>query len=192
MMGGDSPRNTDLIYLTGFMASGKSTIGPILANTLGFEFADLDRLVEALHGKSVKRIFMEDGEAFFRDAERQLLTEISTRHRYVISLGGGTLTDPGNFALIRASGLLVYLHTSPEELIKRLRHKADRPVLTDTQGDRLSPERLRARVLELYRQRSPLYDQAHIRVPTDGQSVGITVDSVVKKLKMFVRSHPAG
>ncbi len=188
----ESTRSPDLVFLTGFMASGKSTIGPILANTLGYEFADLDKLVEARHSKSVKQIFMEDGEAYFRDAERHLLAEISTRRRHVISLGGGTLTDPGNFALIHASGVLVYLHTSPEELLKRLRHKEDRPVLTDRRGERLSPERLRSRVLELYKQRSPLYEQAHIRVPTDGHSVGVTVDAVVKKLKMFVRSQKSG
>lgn len=188
-MSGESPRCTDLIFLTGFMASGKSTIGPILANTLGYEFADLDKLLEVRYGKSVKKIFFEEGEAFFRDAERRMLEQVSTRRCQVISLGGGTLTDPENFMLVRSAGVLVYLHTSPEELIKRLRHKEDRPVLTNARGERLTPEHLREKVIQLYEQRLPLYEQAHIRVSTDGQSVGVTVDAVVRGLKTFVRSQ---
>jgi shikimate kinase len=176
----------NLIYLTGFMASGKSTIGPILANTLGFEFADVDRLVEARVGKSVKEIFRDEGERLFRDVERQIIDEVSKRDHHVISLGGGTVVDPKNFEQVKSSGILVYLHSSPEHLLKRLQYKTDRPVLSDDEGERLSPEALRDRVLHLYEAREPIYAQAHLRVFTDDKKVGVTVDEIVRKLSHLI------
>jgi shikimate kinase len=175
-------RKRHLIFLTGFMASGKSTIGPILANTLGYEFADVDKLIEAQVGKSVKEIFRGEGEAFFREVERQIILNVSKLDHHVISLGGGTVVDSKNLRVIKDSGMLVYLYSSPEHLLKRLQHKTDRPVLSDTEGQRLSPEGLRDRVLQLYEVREPMYAQADIKIYTDDKKVGITVDEIVKKL----------
>jgi shikimate kinase len=107
------PKSKHLIYLTGFMGCGKSTIGPILANTLGYEYADVDRVVEERVGKSVRDIFREHGEKFFREVEQQVIKELSAQDHQVISLGGGSVVDPGTFAVIKSSGILVYLYSPP-------------------------------------------------------------------------------
>jgi shikimate kinase len=171
-----------LIFLTGFMASGKSTIGPILANTLGYGFADVDKLIELRVGKSVKDIFREEGEKFFREIERQIIQEVSALDYHVVSLGGGTVVDGNNFRTVKGAGTLVYLYSSPEQLLKRLQHKTDRPVLSDDEGQRLTQDELREKVLQLYAAREPIYAQADFRVLTDNKRVGITVDEIVKKL----------
>lgn len=164
------------------MGSGKSTIGPILANTLGYDFVDVDKAIELETGKSVKEIFQHHGEESFRDMERRLLQDLRLRDHVVISLGGGTIADPISFPLIRESGILVYLKTAPDQLFKRLHHKTDRPVLIDDAGDRLGEDELRLRIQDLYLRREQFYEQADIVVPTDEHKLGITVDQIVKRL----------
>lgn len=178
----ESLQRKTLIYLTGFMGSGKSTIGPILANTLGYEFIDIDKAIEQRLGKSVKEIFRSEGAEFFRTTERDVIEEISKRDHIVVSLGGGSLVDPANFHRVKTSGLLIYLESSPEHLLKRLQHKSDRPVLADSEGDRLEYGALRERVMNLYREREPIYAQADLRIHTDQKKVGLTVDEIVKRL----------
>lgn len=101
-----------LVYLTGFMASGKSTIGPILANTIGWNYFDLDRLIEQSSGKSILSIFEEDGEDYFRTLETETLVKVSTLEFYIISLGGGTIASDTNLNIIKSTGLLIYLESS--------------------------------------------------------------------------------
>ncbi len=172
----------NLIYLTGFMGSGKSTIGPILANTLGYDFADVDKLVEERAGKTVKQIFQDEGEKYFRTLEWSIIEEVSRTDHRVISLGGGTMMDERNFTLIKNSGILVYLYSSPEHLLRRLQNKTDRPVLSNSEGDRLELPELRERIFQLYAARAPIYSQAHITIDTDERKVGKTVDDIVKLL----------
>ena len=174
------------IYLTGFMGSGKSTIGPILANTLGYEFVDIDKAIERQTGKAVKEIFKDHGEEHFRRLERVLIQDLQGKDHIVISLGGGTIADPVNFPIIRESGILVYLKTAPEQLFKRLHYKTDRPVLVDRAGDRLSEEALWLRIQDLFIVREQFYEKADIVVPTDEQRLGITVDEIVKRLTGFI------
>ncbi len=101
-----------LIYLAGFMGSGKSTIGPILANSLGFEFVDIDKLVEQKAGKRIVDIFAAEGEQTFRAFEQMSLKEVAARSHCVVSLGGGSIANEENFHLIRESGIIVYLQLS--------------------------------------------------------------------------------
>jgi shikimate kinase len=178
-----------LIYLTGFMGSGKSTIGPILANTLGYEFADVDRVIEQRTGKSVREIFAEDGEKVFRELERQALEELSSLEHQIVSLGGGSITDARNFELVKRSGILIYLYSSQEHLLKRLQHKTDRPSLVDEEGDLLPVDQLRERVKMLYQARAPIYSQAHLTIHTDDQKVGKSVDEIVKKLSAYRKTE---
>ncbi len=170
------------VYLTGFMGSGKSTIGPILANTIGYDFVDVDQTIEKEVGKSVDQIFLEDGEAHFRELERALMSGLRSKSRLVVSLGGGTIADPDNFRDMKNSGILIYLKATPEQIFKRLHHKNNRPSLKDPRGERLSDEQLRVRIQELYHKREPLYSQADIVIRTDERNVGVTVDQIVKKL----------
>jgi shikimate kinase len=170
------------IFLTGFMGSGKSTVGPILANSIGYTFVDLDREIERTCQKSVRQIFSEDGETHFRARERAVLEELAGRDKLVVALGGGTLTVPEVFAFVKQCGILVYLKVPPEELFKRLHRKTDRPLLTDAEGNRLPESELRERLMNLHAQREPLYAQADIIVFADEQRLGLTVDHLVRML----------
>jgi shikimate kinase len=180
------------IYLTGFMGSGKSTIGPILANTIGYDFVDLDRAIEESEGKSVTRVFQEDGERHFRQVERAILVTLSARAGLVVSLGGGTLSEPANMETVRASGILVYIKLSTDLLFKRLKHKSDRPLLMGSDGNRLDGPELRARIEQLALAREPLYACADLTIEADERRVGITVDRLVRLLTPHLRRGEAG
>lgn len=175
------------VYLTGFMGSGKSTIGPILANTIGYDFVDLDQSIERTEGRPISRVFAEDGEPYFRGLERNLLGAIAARSRIVVSLGGGTLVDSESFRLISGSGILVYIRLDPDLLFKRLQSKNDRPLLLDESGHRLSGEDLRRRIGQLAASRENLYAQADLIIDADERRVGLTVDRVVRALAPFIR-----
>jgi shikimate kinase len=111
-----------------------------------------------------------------------VLAEVLGQRQVVVSLGGGTIADPGNFQRISTSGIIVYLKTTPEQIFRRLHNKHDRPVLSDIHGEKLSTEGLRARIQELFARREPFYAMADIVVSTDEQRVGVTVDRIVKRL----------
>ena len=175
-----------LVYLTGFMGSGKSTIGPILANTLGFDFVDVDKLIEQRAEKRIVDIFSTDGEQSFRRLERSTLQELSSKDNCVISLGGGTIANEDNFQLIHQHGVIVYLQLSPEEIVQRVQHRSDRPLLKDETGNQLSPGEMEQRVHELLQRRELFYARADIIIPADRKRVGNTVDEIVKKLRKYV------
>jgi shikimate kinase len=178
-------KNNHLIYLTGFMGSGKSTIGPILANTLGYSFFDIDAEIEKATGKRIPEIFAESGERYFREVERQLLLTVSENKETVVSLGGGTIANDANVALIKSTGILVYLKADIEQIVKRLRNKTNRPVITDDEGRILPEDKLRERVRTIFSNREPYYDQSDIVVLTDDRRVGMTVDEIVRRIMRF-------
>jgi shikimate kinase len=175
-----------LIYLAGFMGSGKSTIGPILANTLGFDFVDTDKAIEKKAGKRVVDIFATDGEQAFRSLEFASLQEIATSTRSVVSLGGGTIANEENFRLIHNSGIIVYLKLSPEEILHRVHHRTDRPLLTGAGGERLPVEEIEKRVQHLLARREEFYARADVIIQTDRKRVGTTVDEIVRRLRGLV------
>lgn len=175
------------IYLTGFMGSGKSTIGPILANVLGYEFVDLDSAVGAREGKTVREIFRDHGESYFRQKERETVTELSLRDGLIVSLGGGTLSDQEALAIVTTTGILVYLKVPVEEIVRRLRNKTDRPMVLGPDGERLNEEELRQRILHLLAEREPLYAHADLTILADQMRLGLTVDRLVKELSPMLR-----
>jgi shikimate kinase len=181
-----SPTKKSLIYLTGFMGSGKSTIAPILANTIGYKFLDIDKAIEEETGKRVSEIFSDEGEAYFRGAERRILASASADNHLVVSLGGGTITNPANLSLVKSSGILVFLKTDTEQIFQRVKYKEDRPLLKSADGTRLTDEELLSRVKELLAAREPFYSQADIVIETGGQRVGITVDQIVRRLSVLI------
>ena len=170
------------VYITGFMASGKSTIGPILANALGFEFVDLDATIAESAGMTIRQIFLQHGEAHFRQIEREHITALSARDRTVIALGGGSVEDAATLALICSTGILVYLKVPVDEIVRRLRNKTDRPMVLDAEGERLSDMDLRKRILTILTRREPLYSRADITITSDQVRVGVTVDRLVRML----------
>jgi shikimate kinase len=180
----DSPsQKSSLIFLVGFMGSGKSTLGPILANTLGYDSYDIDKLIEKKAGKKIVDIFREDGEPAFRALERETLLEASLLHRSVVSLGGGTITNEENFQIAQTHGVLLYLKLSPEEIIQRVKNRNDRPMLRDEHGNQLQGNSLRERVCALLAAREPFYARADIVVSADAMRIGVTVDTIVKHLR---------
>src|ERR1041384_4110889 len=120
-------RRKNLIYLTGFMGSGKSTIAPILANTLGYTSRDIDAEIEQVTGKKVSDIFTDHGETYFRETEQRLLRESSKLEGCIVSLGGGTIANTANLQIVKSSGVLVYLMASVDQILRRVRHKTNKP-----------------------------------------------------------------
>lgn len=176
-----------LIYLTGFMGSGKSTIAPILANTLGYSCFDIDSEIQHLAGKQVSEIFSELGEEYFRSLEHALLLEVSAREACVISLGGGTIANGNNLQVVKSSGILIYLKIAPEFIFHRLKHKTDRPMLKSGDGTLLGEAELRSRIDALLTQREPFYAQADLTVTTDNRNIGRTVDEIVRGVQLLER-----
>jgi shikimate kinase len=143
------------IYLTGFMGSGKSTIGRRLAERLGIPFVDLDHEIERQAGMSVREIFERHGEAEFRRLEQEALRATGERPDVVVATGGGTVTFDANARWIRENGLSVWLNPAFATIVGRIGGlgKKDRPLFRDE-----------AQALALYRERLPAYRQADLTV----------------------------
>jgi shikimate kinase len=173
----------NLIFLTGFMASGKSTIGPILANTLGWEFYDLDKVIEEKIGKTINKIFEVEGEVFFRKLETKTLKELSILQNHIIALGGGTVASNENLEIIKNSGYLIYLETSPDEAYRRLRFKRDRPALLFDGIDEPTKDDFIKKINSLLEKRLSYYNQADLKINTDNLRLGDTVDKLESVIK---------
>ena len=120
----------DNIILVGFMGTGKTVVGRKLAQLMGWEFVDMDTVLEVRAGKSVQHVFSEDGESTFRDMERVLLEEVCSGSRRVISTGGGVVLDESNRQLMRSRALVVLLDAHPETIYTRLTNNDTIPVET--------------------------------------------------------------
>jgi shikimate kinase len=183
-----------LIFLTGFSTAGKSTIGPILANSLGFEFIDIDRAIVEAERMSVNTIFSEKGEAYFRKLELEWLTRLSNRENLVVALGGGTLENDQSFDIVRHTGTMVYLKSELDTLKRRLSTKDDRPMLKADTGERLSQEEAQVRIEYLMHRRAERYEEAVISIATDQTAIGKTIDKlqreIEKHLKEKTKSKP--
>jgi shikimate kinase len=148
-----------LIYLVGFMGSGKTSVGARLAEELGWPFIDLDAVIEAGQGTSIREIFERSGEPFFRDLERAALSEVSKTEPAVIALGGGTFAQTFNLEYIReAGGVTVWLDCPLEELRERCAQMDNRPLFRDAQSFNT-----------LFEQRLPYYRMAEFRVAAGGR-----------------------
>jgi shikimate kinase len=150
------------LVLVGLPGSGKSTVGPLVAEALGVPFVDLDRVIEAEAGKSVARIFEEEGEGAFRAMEARLGAGVLAGPPCVLAPGGGYFLDADLRRRTLASSLVVYLATAPAEAARRLGSSQDRPLL------RGYVPALRLRLL--LEQREPLYREAQQLVTTDGRT----------------------
>jgi len=170
------------------MAAGKSTIGPILANTLGWKFYDLDREVEKQEGMKIVDIYEKNDEEYFRKSETTLLEKLSQHDESIISLGGGAIASDVNFAIIKSSGKIVYLKSSPEMAYKRLKFKKDRPAFNFNEEDNPTKEQFLERINHLLDSRKKYYEQADFVIDTDNQTVGKTVD-IIAKFIMNDSSH---
>ena len=160
-----------MITLTGFMGSGKTTVGKVLADFLGCPFMDLDDLIVKKAGKSIPEIFAQDGGSAFRQLEARLLrqtVEKYTENTVVLALGGGAVTAPASAALLREKTVCIYLRATLETLQSRLEGEtAGRPLADASLADRLAA-------------REPLYEQtAHVIIDTDGLSPDEVADEII-------------
>ncbi len=130
------------VFLSGFMAAGKTTVGRCLAERLEQPFVDLDQAIESAAGESVQRIFEERGESGFRDLESTVLRRVVADDGVVVALGGGTVLDPSNRELLAERGRLVWLDTPRSTILSRLERSRGRPLYRDPeQASRLLDQR---------------------------------------------------
>lgn len=171
---------TSLIYLTGFMCSGKTTIGSILANTLGRDFIDLDKEIHLTTGKSPAEIITGSGEKHFREIEAEVLRSLSTKENTVVSLGGGTIANDENLNVLKNSGVIIFLQVSPDIIYQRLQCKTDRPVFRRKEEDPPDKTTAMKRIDDLLKCRESYYLQADFIVNTDRKDIGVTIDQIVR------------
>lgn len=162
------------VFLTGFMGSGKTTVGRLLSERLAVPFVDLDREIERQAGKSVREIFEAGGETLFRRLEHEVLVGAVAEPGAVIATGGGTITVESNLALLERSGVSVWLDPPFSVIAERIGAlgKLDRP-LFETE----------AQALELYRRRLPVYRRANIRL---GVAPGDTPEEVAERVAFLL------
>lgn len=168
-----SSRNN--IILVGFMGSGKTSVGKVLAKRLGYRFLDSDALIEQEEQQSIPAVFQTKGEAYFRDKETELLNKLRTSlYEVVLSTGGGTPIRPQNRELLRQLGFVVFLKTSDETILRRLRGDTSRPLLAG--------EDSKSRVEQLQREREPIYTAtAHFILDTDELSPEKLADRIMEE-----------
>src|SRR5574340_395305 len=145
-----------LIYLVGFMGAGKSSVGTVLAQRMGWPFVDLDAVIEAGYGATIRQMFEHAGERFFRQVEHAALVEVTKKAPAVIALGGGTFVQRPNFDLIRQTrGATIWLDCPIEELWQRCSTMDNRPLFRDRES-----------FSKLFEQRLPFYREAEFRIAT--------------------------
>lgn len=167
------------IYLTGFMGAGKSTLGIIIANSLGWDFVDLDREIENTAGMKIADYFAKHGEAAFRALEKAELHKTASLQKTVIALGGGAITFGDNLEFTRLNGLLIYLKSTPEQIYQRLRFKMDRPIFQTRNQEPMNKEQAMEKITLLLAGRESYYLQAHIVFESEKTSVGKSVDRLI-------------
>jgi shikimate kinase len=172
----------DRIIIIGFMGSGKSTVGRILAERLGFELVDTDALLEERAGAPIARIFRERGEPAFRDMESEVLAGLTQRSRTVIATGGGAPAQPRNKAFFSSKDAIFHLRVSLSAARERTGRDADRPLLAQDE----------AAVRQLYQGRQPVYEELGESVDTDGKTPAAVAEEIIGLLGNPRKHHPSG
>jgi shikimate kinase len=170
------------IILIGFMGSGKSSVGRILARRLGYELVDTDALLEERAGAPIARIFREQGEPAFRALESEILAAVADRPRSVIATGGGAPAHRPNRDFFTRGDAVFHLRVSLEAARKRTGENADRPLLAQ------DPEAVR----RLYRGRQHVYEELGQSVDTDGKTPDAVAEEIMRLLRSPRRNHPPG
>lgn len=173
------PKPNPTIVLVGMMGSGKSTLGKQLARRLRRTFFDSDAEIVRRTGASIAHIFEVEGEPGFRKRESEELARLIAQPNVVLATGGGAVLTEANRRLLRAGGVVVYLHASVETLYDRTRHSRDRPLLAVPDP--------KARLMQLYAARDPLYrETAHAIVESDQSRLS---DMVSRLLQAIARAE---
>ncbi len=159
-------------YITGFMGSGKTTVGQALAKKNGFRVIDVDQWIEEKEQQVIKDIFAEKGESYFRQLETSAL-EVIDGDKLIITTGGGIIMKQQNRKIMKKNGVVIYLQCELDEVLRRLEGDDSRPNL---RGDRKQIE-------QLFETRKPYYEEADISIDTTGKSVEQIVEELMILLK---------
>jgi len=169
------------LALIGFMGTGKSSVGRMVADTLHFTFLDTDHVIEARAGKTIREIFAQQGEDVFRDLERRIVEELTRRKRTVISTGGGLPINEANLASLKTHALVVCLWASPEKIFERVHNHSHRPLLNE-------PEPLE-KIRRLLAERGPYYRQADVLVNTELRPLREVAGQVIHQFRLAQTVH---
>ncbi|MDT9341044.1 shikimate kinase [Trichodesmium erythraeum 21-75] len=171
------------LYLVGMMGAGKTTVGHLLAQHLGYSFLDTDNLITQAAGKSINEIFATEGEAAFRELETNILSEISSYKNLTIATGGGIVISRFNWSYLR-HGIVVWLDVPVEVLYSRLQGDQTRPLIQNSNPF--------ARLQAILEERRPFYNCADVHVNVDIQDTPqqvtiLTLEEIKKVLKSSQR-----
>jgi shikimate kinase len=177
----DQNRQFRNLSLIGFMGTGKTSVGRLVAETLHFTFLDTDEVIKARAGKSIAEIFTADGELAFRAMERQIVEELSRRDKTVLATGGGLPIQTGNLESLQRHSLIICLWASPAKIWERVRGASHRPLLE-------APDPLN-KIVELLAVREPHYRRADVLVNTEFRSLREVAHQVVHQYQAALSSH---
>jgi shikimate kinase len=147
--------NNGIVFLVGFMGSGKTTVGQLLADALGYAFVDTDEAIIQNTGKSIEVLFAEKGETYFRNLESKLLIELCRQKKIVVATGGGMPIYNDNMAMMKKKGCVIYLSIGLQRITERLADDTSRP---------LYKSKTKPQLLDMMKQRRPIYDTADFKV----------------------------
>jgi len=165
------------IALIGFMGTGKTAVGQLLAKKLGRSFVELDSLIEQKAGKSIPDIFHQDGEAAFRELEIEVTKEVSKDRNLVIACGGGIVLNKINIDRLRENARIIYLTASPGVILKRVANEEGQRPLLEVENPTLA-------IREMLRFRKPFYERAaDITIDTSKLSISAVAEQIISKLK---------
>ncbi len=162
------------IFLIGFMGAGKTTVGEVLAQKIGYTCVDPDQVLEENAGTTISTIFSEYGEDYFRDLETKTLESISEGEKQVIATGGGVVIKDRNWDIMKEAGLTIYLKAPVEVLYERIKDSTHRPLL--------QVENPLERARELLDEREHLYQKADLIIDTESMNVDEVAQELIRDL----------
>jgi shikimate kinase len=175
------------LYLVGFMGTGKTTVGRVVGQRLGFNVLDSDHEIERQQGKSIPEIFAQDGEPAFRAMERAFIESGHPAERTLVACGGGLVVQPGMLELLQRKGVILCLHASLDTILQRTARQRNRPLL-DVEDP---AERIRT----LYAAREPIYKRSGTLILTDSRPLSDIAAHVIRAWRRdaadFVRAGAA-
>ena len=167
------------LALVGFMGTGKTSAGRLVADQLRFEFLDTDELIQTQTGRTIADIFAKNGEPAFRALEKNIVNELAARKKTVISTGGGLPANAENLASLKTHALVVWLCASEEKIWERVRSQSHRPLLHDP-----DPQ---GKIHQLLALRTPFYRQADVLINTDLRSAREVAQQIVLQYRLATR-----
>jgi len=163
------------IILIGFMGTGKTTVGQVLAEKTGRVFYDTDTLIEKRAGMTISDIFARMGEEYFRILEHQILSEAVNGMKKVLATGGGIVLNPKNMITMKENGIVVALKAEVDTLWERLDGATGRPLLNKNDP--------KNKLIQLYKNRAHLYEEAHFTIIVDHKTPLAIAEEIIKQIK---------